>query len=184
MADCPTMLHFVWGVDVPGTGPLREKLLEEHWSYMDRFVEELTARGPTLSDDRTEATGSIHIVELPDVAAARAFAFDEPNFRAGVYDPVLLLRYDDTLGGTMWQHASGSGDGFLVIGHATPGTRPLPAGPRARGVLARGELYSHDDGGWAGTAVLVEAAQVRAEDVLPGGYDEVEIHPWCMGGRR
>jgi uncharacterized protein len=178
------MLHFVYGVDRPGTGPLRMALLEQHWAYMDGFVKELTARGPTLNDDRTEATGSIHVVELPDLAAARAFAFDEPNFRAGVYDPVLLLRYEDTLGGTMWEHASGTGEGFLLIGHAAPGTLPAPAAAPAPGLLARGELHSHETGGWLGTAVLVEAAQVRAEDVLPGGYREVEIHPWQMGGRR
>lgn len=178
------MLHFVYGMDVPDTGALRDKLLEEHWAYMDGFVKELTARGPTLSEDRNDATGSIHIVELPDVATARAFAFEEPNFRAGVYDPVLVLRYEDTLGGTMWQHASGDGAGFLVIGHAPPGARPAPAAPPAPGMLARGELFSHEHGGWLGTAVLVEAATVDPAEVLPGGYEEVEVHPWCMGGRR
>ncbi|MET7421423.1 YciI family protein [Dactylosporangium sp. NPDC005555] len=179
------MLHFVWGVDVPGTGPLRMELLEKHWAYMDGYARQLTARGPTLTQDRAEATGSIHIVDLPDLAAARAFAFDEPNHRAGVYDPVLLLRYEDTLGGTMWQHASGrGGDGFLLIGHATPGTRPAAPLPPPPGLLARGELFSHDDGGWLGTAVLVEAAHMDARAVLPGVYDEVEVHPWQMGGRR
>ena len=178
------MLHFVYGVDRPGTGPLRTELLEKHWAYMDGYVKELTARGPTLNDDRTEATGSIHIVDLPDLAAARAFAFDEPNFQAGVYDPVLLLRYEDTLGGTMWQHASGAGEGFLVIGHAAPGTWPGRSAPPARGLLARGELFSHGSGSWLGTAVLIEARRVRARDLLPGAYDDFEIHPWQMGGRR
>ncbi len=178
------MLHFVYGVDRPGTGPLRMELLEKHWAYMDGYVKELIARGPTLTEDRAEATGSIHIVELPDLAAARAFAFDEPNFQGGVYDPVLLLRYEDTLGGTMWQHSSGAGDGFLLIGHATPGTLPARAAAPVRGMLARGELFSHEDGGWVGTLVLVEGAQVHVEQVLPGRYDEVEIHPWQMGGRR
>ena len=184
MGDSRTMLHFVYGMDRPGSGPLRMELLEKHWAYMDGYAKQLTARGPTLNEDRTEATGSIHIVELPDLAAARAFAFDEPNFQGGVYDPVLLLRYEDTLGGTMWQHASGAGEGFLLIGHATPGTLPPAAPAPVNGTLARGELFSHEDGGWLGTAVLVEAAHVDAADVLPGGYDEVEIHPWQMGGRR
>jgi len=179
------MLHFVYGVDRPGTGPLRTELLEKHWAYMDGYVKELTARGPTLNDDRTEATGSIHIVDLPDLAAARAFAFDEPNYQAGVYDPVLLLRYEDTLGGTMWQHASGNGEGFLLIGHGAPGTRPAPAVAPAPRTLARGELFSpDDDGGWLGTAVLVEGTRVNPRAALPGVYDEIEIHPWQMGGRR
>ena len=43
----------------------------------------MTARGPTLSDDGAP-TGSVHILDLPSPAAARAFAFDEPNYQAGV----------------------------------------------------------------------------------------------------
>ncbi|HEV7711460.1 MAG TPA: hypothetical protein VGP16_24945 [Asanoa sp.] len=44
---------------------------------MDGFAAELIARGPTFDGDRL--SGSVHIVDLPDPAAARAFAFDEPN---------------------------------------------------------------------------------------------------------
>lgn len=32
--------------DRPGSLPLRVELLEEHWSYMDGYAEELIARGP------------------------------------------------------------------------------------------------------------------------------------------
>jgi hypothetical protein len=37
--------------DRPGSLPLREQLVEEHWSYMDRYAAEMIARGPTLADD-------------------------------------------------------------------------------------------------------------------------------------
>ncbi|HLL68568.1 MAG TPA: YciI family protein [Micromonosporaceae bacterium] len=50
---------------------------------MDGFEAELIARGPTLAADDDTPTGSLHIVELPNAAAARAFAFDEPNYQAG-----------------------------------------------------------------------------------------------------
>jgi uncharacterized protein len=29
-----------------------QSLTEEHWSYMDRFADRMTARGPTLAGDR------------------------------------------------------------------------------------------------------------------------------------
>jgi uncharacterized protein len=29
-----------------------QSLTEEHWSYMDRFADRMTARGPMLADDR------------------------------------------------------------------------------------------------------------------------------------
>lgn len=44
---------------------------------MDRYAESMIARGPTLTADLTAATGSVHIVDLPDVEAARTFVFDE-----------------------------------------------------------------------------------------------------------
>jgi len=45
----------------------------------------MIARGPTLASDGGTPTGSVHIVDLPHSAAARAFAFDEPGYQAGVY---------------------------------------------------------------------------------------------------
>src|SRR3954454_11307979 len=111
------MEFFCYHRDRPGSGALRDELLEAHWTYMDRYEKELIARGPTFTDDDT-ATGSVHIVDLPDAAAARAFAFDEPNYQAGVYRDVLVRRWRNMLGRTMWDFPGGRVDGsrYLVIG--------------------------------------------------------------------
>jgi len=77
--------------DRPGSVKLRDELLEEHWSYMDRYEAEMI--GPTLAGDGDTPTGSVHVVDLPDPGAARAFAFDEPGYQAGVYRDVLLRRW-------------------------------------------------------------------------------------------
>jgi uncharacterized protein YciI len=79
------MEFFCYHRDRPGSVALRDELLEEHWSYMDRYAAQMIARGPTLAADGDTPTGSVHIVDLPDSAAARAFAFDEPGYQAGVY---------------------------------------------------------------------------------------------------
>ena len=98
---------FCYHRDREGSTPLRAELTEEHWSYMDRFV--LIARGPTFLDDDT-LTGSVHVVELPDVTAARAFVFDEPSYQAGAYRDVLLRR-------TVWRALDSSATGGdLAIG--------------------------------------------------------------------
>ena len=39
---------FCYHRDRPGSMTLREELLEEHWSYMDRYQAQMIARGPTL----------------------------------------------------------------------------------------------------------------------------------------
>ncbi len=96
------MEFFCYHRDRPGSLALREELLEQHWSYMDRYAKELIARGPTFADNGETPTGSVHIVDLPDPAAARAFAFDEPGYQAGAYRDVLLRRWRNVLGRTMW----------------------------------------------------------------------------------
>jgi len=75
------MEFFCYHRDRPGSSALRDALLEEHWSYMDQYATQIIARGPTFEGDTP--TGSVHIIDLPDPAAARAFAFDEPNYQAG-----------------------------------------------------------------------------------------------------
>src|SRR5687768_17619082 len=115
------MEFFCYHRDRPGSAALRGELLEGHWSYMDRYAAELIARGPTFTDEDGPPTGSVHIVDLPDPAAARTFAFDEPNYQAGVYRDVMLRRWRNTLGRTMWEFPGGrtGGDRFLVLGLGT-----------------------------------------------------------------
>ena len=124
------MEFFCYHRDRPGSAALRDELLEEHWSYMDRYAAEMIARGPTFDRDGDTATGSVHIVDLPDPAAARAFAFDEPNYQAGVYRDVLLRRWRNVLGRTMWDFPGGR-DRRQPVPGARPrrgaGRRPCPA---------------------------------------------------------
>jgi uncharacterized protein len=92
------MEFFCYHRDRPGSAALRDELLEAHWSYMDRYATQMIARGPALARDGGTPTGSVRIVDWPDPAAARAFAFDEPNYQAGVYRDVLLRRWRNMLG--------------------------------------------------------------------------------------
>src|SRR5581483_12089174 len=110
---------------------LRHRLVEEHWSYMDRFEAQLIARGPTFVSADETPTGSVHIVDLHDVASARAFAFDEPNYQAGVYRDVLLRRWRNRLGRTMWEYPGDPerGQRFLVLGLAEPASGPADLDP-------------------------------------------------------
>ncbi|WP_131738886.1 YciI family protein [Actinomadura roseirufa] len=180
------MEFFCYHRDRPGSMPLRVELTEAHWSYMDRYAEDLIARGPTLDGDT--ATGSVHIVDLPDPAAARAFAFDEPNYQAGVYRDVLLRRWRNMLGRTMWDFPGGrtGGDRFLVLGLAPDGgTGPVLPSDKDD-LIAYGPLLSDDGTAWLGTAALLRAStQDAARAVLaPDTYADIEVHPWDFGGRR
>jgi uncharacterized protein len=166
---------------------LRDELLEEHWSYMDRYQAEMIARGPTLADDGDTPTGSVHILDLPGPAAARAFAFDEPNHQAGVYRDVLLRRWRNLLGRTMWDFPGGRDGGrrYLVLGLGMGQAADLVVPPGRDDLIAYGPLLSDDGAAWLGTAVLLRApGPDKARAILTAGrYAAIEVHDWQFGGR-
>lgn len=195
------MDFFVYSRDAAEAGTLRNdgELLEAHWSYMDRFAASMIARGPTLAADRETATGSLHVVELPNADAAQEFVEGEPNNRAGVYAEHSVWRFENLLGRTMWEF-SGAADEprFLIIARldgSEVSREPVPA----RGLSAElrerlilyGALYTLDNDRLVGVAVAVQAPNRELLDaLLEGGWPgfafvpEVEVHNWEFGGRR
>ncbi|WP_393059639.1 YciI family protein [Streptomyces sp. LN549] len=173
--------------DRPGSMALRDELLEEHWSYMDGYAKEMIARGPTLVGDTP--TGSMHIVDVPDPVAARAFAFDEPGYQAGVYRDVLLRRWRNALGRTMWDFPGGptGGNRYLVLGIGTGDGQAvdLEVPPGRDELIAYGPLLSDDGATWLGTAALVRAPDPDAARgiLTQGRYADIEVHNWQFGGR-
>ncbi|WP_434587431.1 YciI family protein [Streptomyces sp. A5-4] len=181
------MEFFCYHRDRPGSLPLRNELLEEHWSYMDRYAAEMIARGPTLTSDGDAPTGSVHILDLPDPAAARAFVFDEPGYQAGTYRDVMLRRWRNTLGRTMWDFSGGrtGGSRYLVLGLGEGEAADLPVPADQDGLIAYGPLLSDDGDTWLGTAALVRApdADTARAVLTPDRYADIEVHNWQFGGR-
>jgi uncharacterized protein YciI len=130
----------------------------------------------------------VHIVDLPDAAAARAFAFDEPNYQAGVYRDVLLRRWRNLLGRTMWEFPGGAGGGnrYLVLGLGSGPAADLEVPADRAELIAYGPLLSDDGATWLGTAALLRApGPDEARAVLTAErYADVEVHAWEFGGRR
>lgn len=182
------MEFFCYHRDRPGSMALRNELLEEHWSYMDRFAAGMIARGPTFADDGETLTGSVHIVGLPDPAAARAFAFDEPSYQAGAYRDVLVRRWRNTLGRTMWDFPGGrtGGDRHLVLGLGSGQAADLAVPPDRDELIAYGPLLSDDGTTWLGTAVLIRAPDpdTACAILTRDRYADIEVYNWRFGGRR
>jgi uncharacterized protein YciI len=144
---------FVYGIDEDGVDARLDELGEAHWAYMDRFAEQLVARGPTLSPDGTAHTGSIHILGASDLDAARRFASDEPFARAGLYSAVTVTPWHDALGGTMWdrpaaspQSAHGADRGGAIRVRQAPARRGR-ARDRRCGLRARPRAAGHGASG-------------------------------------
>jgi uncharacterized protein len=180
------MDFFCYHRDRPGSAPLRSALVEQHWSYMDRFAATMVARGPTFTSDGT-LTGSVHILDLPDPVAARAFAFEEPGYQAGAYRDVLLRRWHNSVGRTMWDFTAGrAGHGrYLVLGFASEPAEGAPEPPPSDELIVGGSLLSDDGSRMLGAAVLLEAPdEDHAREALSADrYSGVEVHQWRFGGR-
>ncbi|GGP66254.1 YciI family protein [Streptomyces sindenensis] len=88
------MPFYVYAQDQPDVADQLMEWCEEHWSYMDRFDDRLILRGPTVSDDGEEHTGSVHVVDLADRAAAEGFAREEPFWKAGLYRDLTIVAAD------------------------------------------------------------------------------------------
>ncbi|HVV21855.1 MAG TPA: YciI family protein [Pseudonocardiaceae bacterium] len=180
------MEFFCFHRDRPGGLALREELREEHWSYMDRFATGMIARGPVMAADGETPTGSVHILDLPDTAAARAFAFEEPTYQAGAHGGVLVRRWRNALGRTMWDFPGGrtGGNRYLVLGYGSgPAVDTTP--PDNDELIAYGPLLSDDGAHWLGTAALLRAPDAdAARAVLTADrYTGIEVHDWRFGGR-
>ena len=166
---------------------------------MDGFADSMIARGPTLSEDRETATGSLHVLSLPNAAAAAEFVANEPNNRAGVCSEHSIWRFENLLGRTMWEFSGDADDPkFLVVAraHETPTTvRPsppagLPTAVRDRLILY-GALLNPDDSTLTGIALALAAPDRATLDTLLRDahlalepFPNVEVHNWEFGGRR
>jgi hypothetical protein len=168
-----TIDFFVYSSASPAAAFDHDRALDEaHWSYMDRFADQMVARGPTLTPDRETWTGSLHIVDLPDLDAAHEFVEREPYNRAGLYSRHLIRRFENLLGRTMWEsQADGDDPLFLAIAHT-----PVERLAHER-LIVYGELQTP-----AGAAVVLQAASREAVEAFLGS--EFQIRDWEFGGRR
>lgn len=200
------MEYFVYCRNKPDVDALRAEHQEAHWSFMDQYGDRMIARGPTLNEDRSAPTGSMHIVDLKSEEEARAFAYDEPYAKAGVFADITIRRWTNALKRTMWDFEGDESEPrFLFIGKGREGDdttarrNELLEDHRAylntpgrveRGIL-RGPLWDAAGEEWVGSIFLLQApdkAYIEAffadEPYTKDGlYTQFEILPWRFGGR-
>lgn len=187
LSNARPMEFFCYHRGRAGSTALRRQMVQQHWSYMDQFAATMIARGPTFTDDGT-LTGSVHILDLPDATAARTFAFEEPGYQAGAFRDVLLRRWHNALGRTMWDFSSAGTDHnrYLVLGFTLAAAADAAGVPLSDEFIASGPLLSDDGSLVLGAAILLEApgADVAREVLSDDRYAGVEVHQWRFGGRQ
>jgi uncharacterized protein len=192
------MLFYVYAQDRPAVGAEMLAMVEAHWSYMDKFADQLVLRGPTLSDDGEEHTGSLHIVDLADRAGAERFATKEPFYRAGLYDKVTVVRAVVLLHRERPEDSTESEiPKALVTGEWPPTPRKAnDTGPQLLGVSPDAHLsfvailVDDDQSHTIGIASIVSAPRVEAPRIVQPCADQLTGVPaaltakrWQHGGR-
>lgn len=103
------------------------------------------------------------------------------------YRDVMVRRWHNALGRTMWDFAGGRTGGrrYLVVGLGEGPAADLTVPSVRDELIAYGPLLSDDGATWLGTAVLLRAPDPdTARAVLtPDRYAAVEVHNWQFGGR-
>jgi uncharacterized protein len=164
---------------------------EQHWAYTDPYAATMIARGPTLDSGRREWTGSIHILDLPDLDTVRRYIENEPYHRAGAYRKHQVWHFDNLLGRTMWDTARIADHTlyFVLTDEETP-TDQGRSGTADR-LVVLGSLRDPSTNTPQGVAL---AAQVPSRNDLdsvlahtigpPVNQGDLEIIDWEFGGRR
>jgi uncharacterized protein YciI len=90
--DCPrkegNVQYLIHAIDKPNSDVLRDELRVEHEAYQASVKELYITRGPLLSDDGERQTGSLMIIDVPDLAAAKDFWDNEPFVKGGLFERI------------------------------------------------------------------------------------------------
>lgn len=80
------MFFAVYSLDKPFSAALRSVTRDQHLAYVGAAGAAVRFAGPLLSDDGEKMIGSFLILEMKDLAAAKAWAANDPYARVGLFE--------------------------------------------------------------------------------------------------
>jgi hypothetical protein len=86
------MLYIIYQEDRPDGAAVRAANREAHFAYLERHKDIMVLGGALLAEDGTTRTGSVLIINVPDLAAAETFSREEPFRKAGLFRSVKISR--------------------------------------------------------------------------------------------
>jgi uncharacterized protein YciI len=86
------MLWAISCVDNPNSAPIRDRHMDPHRAYLQSQKGILVLAGATLTDDGSQATGSLFVVNVGSRAEAKAFSDGDPFTKAGVFASIHITR--------------------------------------------------------------------------------------------
>ena len=90
------MLIALIAKDNPGALQTRKDNRDDHLAYIEATG--VVAQAGPLLDDAGEMAGSLVILDVTDMAAARNWADNDPYAKAGLFDSVELIAWKKVIG--------------------------------------------------------------------------------------
>jgi hypothetical protein len=84
------MLFALICTDKPNSSGVRAEARPRHLAYIEAHKADVKVAGPFTSEDGASMVGSLIIIEAADLAAARAFAANDPYALAGLFSSVEI----------------------------------------------------------------------------------------------
>lgn len=86
------MLWAIVCTDKQNTAAIRDSVLQPHRDYLASQKNILVLSGATQSDDGTQATGSLFILNVNSRAEAKQFSDGDPFTQKGVFASITITR--------------------------------------------------------------------------------------------
>lgn len=83
------MLFVIMCNDKPNSNELRVAVRPEHLAYLKAYEKHLKICGPLLAHDG-KSCGSLIVIDMENLAAAKGFAVDDPYAKAGLFESVII----------------------------------------------------------------------------------------------
>jgi len=93
------MLFLIHCMQRPDGQAIRDAHYDAHRAYLKDSPVDIKLAGPMVEDDGDKRIGSVFIVDVPDRAAAEAFAAGDPFSQNGLFERVLITRFLDVTRG-------------------------------------------------------------------------------------
>ena len=81
--------------DKPGALQIRLETRDAHVTYL-KTTGVVAQAGPLLDDDG-QMCGSLVVLDLPDMAAAKSWAANDPYAHAGLFEDVQLIQWNKVI---------------------------------------------------------------------------------------
>lgn len=92
------MLFVLTCIDKPGAGALRMEIRPRHLAYIEANKAAVRLAGPFLSEDGRAMTGSLIVLDVEDLDAAKGFAAEDPYVLGGLFASVDIWPWRCSVG--------------------------------------------------------------------------------------